>query len=54
MVHAHFPVLIFAALSVLREPEHIPKKSLDFFDSGMLQRFEAERFLIAQMESTPR
>jgi hypothetical protein len=52
-------MLIFQSSSlprslVLREPEHIPKKSLDFFDSGMLQRFEAERFLIAQMESIQR
>jgi len=54
MVHAHFPVLIFAALSCSPGARAYSEKSLDFFDSGMLQRFEAERFLIAQMESTPR
>jgi hypothetical protein len=26
--------------------QHVPKKSHDFFDKGMLQLFEMERFLI--------
>ena len=34
--------------------EHIPKKSLDFFDKDGLQLFEFERFLLDHVESPDR
>jgi len=33
---------------------HVPKKSLDSFDSDMLQLFESERFLFNQMSPSDR
>ena len=32
----------------MRWPVHVPKKLCDFFDSGILQLFEFERFLFLE------
>jgi hypothetical protein len=31
--------------TIMQRLEHVPKKLLDFFDKGMLQLFEIERFI---------